>query len=41
MKWPPANPGRFIRDFARIVAEEFKIDGLDGVDPPDSWRMLV
>jgi len=28
------------RDFMRVVGEEFKIDGLDQLDPPD-WTVLI
>ena len=32
---------RSFRDFVRRVAAEFRIDGLDDFDPPDTWRMLL
>ena len=32
---------RSFRDFVRCVAAEFRIDGLDDFDPPDTWRMLL
>jgi hypothetical protein len=35
-------PGKLtsFRDFLRAVAEEFRIDGLDKLDPPN-WQMMV
>jgi hypothetical protein len=38
---PIDQPLRSFRDFLRIVAVEFRIDDLDDIDPPDSWRMLL
>jgi antitoxin component HigA of HigAB toxin-antitoxin module len=38
---PIDQPLRSFRDFVRIVATEFRIDDLDDIDPPDSWRMLL
>lgn len=38
---PIDQPLRSFRDFVRIVAAEFRIDDLDDIDPPDSWRMLL
>ncbi len=32
---------RSFRDFVRIVAAEFRINDLDDIDPPESWRMLL
>jgi hypothetical protein len=29
------------RDFVRVMSSEFRIDGLDDLEPPDSWRGLL
>jgi hypothetical protein len=38
---PIENAILSFRDFTRIVGQEFKIDGLDDIDPPQSWKMLL
>lgn len=38
---PVEQPLRSFTDFLRIVTREFRIDGLDGIEPPESWRLLI